>query len=174
MRVAWQVRAGEPLVGRDREVAAVDGFLDKADAAGLLLLGEPGIGKSALWGLTVSEALRRGWTVLTSRAAQAEVGLSFTGLMDLLEGVADTALPELPEPLATALAVALLPRSPPPPGPPAGQREVSLALLTALRQLASRGPVLVAVDDVQWLDPASAQVLAFALRRLGGEPVRLV
>jgi hypothetical protein len=131
MRVAWQVRAGEPLVGRDREVAAVDGFLDgfpdKADGAGLLLLGEPGIGKSALWGLTVGEALRRGWTVLTSRAAQAEAGLSFTGLMDLLEGVADTVLPELPEPLATALAVALLRRSPSPTGHPPGQREVSLA-----------------------------------------------
>lgn len=170
-------RPGETAVhlpGREVELAILRTFLTTTGAgtSGLVIAGEAGIGKSAVWGAGVTESLRDGWTVLTTRAAEAECALSFTGLTDLLDPVADEVAPQLPDPLGNALEVALLRRTPG--GQDSGLREVGFAVLAALRLLTRRGPLLLAVDDLRWLDPASAQVLAFALRRTADEPLKLL
>jgi DNA-binding CsgD family transcriptional regulator/tetratricopeptide (TPR) repeat protein len=107
--------------------------------------------------------------VLVARAAQGEMPLSFAGVADLLGGELDELLPALAAPRREALEVALLLASPRGAAPDA--HAVAAAFLDALRLLA---PVLVAVDDVQWLDPPSATALAFALRRVRDEPVRFL
>ena len=87
---------------------------------------------------------------------------------DLLEPLLQDALPELPEPQARALRVALLLED----GPaPADARALGVATNGVLRLVASRSPLLVVVDDVQWLDASSAAVIRFAARRLGSDPV---
>ncbi|MDX6727391.1 MAG: hypothetical protein QOK49_2196 [Baekduia sp.] len=162
------------VVGRDPEIERVERFVTTArPAPGFLLLeGEAGIGKTTLWELGVAAARAAGWRVLTASPADGERGLAFAGLTDLLAEDADTVLPRLPEPQRDALGVALLltaPRADPP-----DQRAVSVAAVGALRTLAADHPVVVAVDDVQWLDAPSAAALAFAGRRLPGEDVRLL
>ena len=94
--------------------------------------------------------------------------LGYAGLGDLLEPVADRVLAALTEPLAADLAAALLLRDGSAPSDPL---VVARATLAALRDLAAESPVVVAVDDGQWLDPASARALAFAVRRLTTERV---
>lgn len=163
--------------GREVELATIGTFLETtgttaAGVSALVLAGEPGIGKSVLWESAVAQAAATGATVLTTSAAHAESSWSFTGLTDLLDTIADEVLPELPAPLRTALEVALLRRAPEAVEP--GQRAVSFAALSALRLLAGRTRLVIAIDDVQWLDPASADVLAFAVRRLSVEPVTLL
>src|SRR4029079_17478834 len=112
--------------------------------------GEPGIGKTTCWEAGVAAAREAGLRVLTARPAAAEVKLSFSALGDLLDGV------ELHG--HRALEVALLREAAEAPEPSA----VAAAFLDALRELE---PVLIAVDDVQWLDPDSAHALAFVARR---------
>jgi ATP/maltotriose-dependent transcriptional regulator MalT len=163
--------AAQELIGRHEELAVLGRFLGSLAAGprALLVEGEAGIGKTALWqaGLTRSQAV--GQRTLVCRPAGAEVRLSFAALGDLLAGVLEEALPALPVPQGRALQVALLLVEPE--GEPPDQRAIGLAVLNVLRTLSSAGPLLVAVDDVQWLDAPSAAVLAFALRRLGAEPV---
>src|SRR5262249_30816872 len=110
--------------------------------------------------------------VLSARPAAAEEELSFAGLADLLAPVGADALAVLPTPQRRALEVALL-RAQPEDGP-AGSRALAAALLGARRAPAAAGTVLVAVDDLQWLDRASAQALAFAARRLEHDAVRFL
>lgn len=160
--MAGQAVRGE-IVGRERELEDVRGFLSRTDDPPILLLhGEAGAGKTTLWlaGVELAEADER--LVLRSQPAEAEATFALAGLADLLEGTLDTVLPALPEPQRRALAAALLLE----PGAAPGERAVAAAFLTALRALAERGPVLVAVDDLQWLDPASTGVLLYALRRI--------
>jgi hypothetical protein len=111
--------------------------------------------------------MQRGDVVLSVRPAQSEARMSFAGLGDLLDPVADSLLPRLEVPQRTALEVALLRRVPA--GVPPNEREIGAAVLALLRVLAAESAVLLAIDDVQWLDRASAEVLAFAL--LGGVDV---
>jgi hypothetical protein len=106
--------------------------------------------------------------VLTCRAAESEARLSYAALGDLL----DFELPDLPAPQARALQVALLRAEVE--GAPPDQRAVSVATLGVLRALAAADPVMIAVDDVQWLDAPSARVLAFVVRRLEDAPVRIL
>jgi len=158
-------------VGRGSELAEVERFLVASEAGGALVLcGEPGIGKSTLWEAGVDLARSRGFVTLCARASEAEAQLSFAGLADLLEAVDPDLLGELPAPQLHALEVALkrAPASDSPPEPFA----VSAGLLGMLRLLSDRGRVLVAVDDLPWLDRASAAALAFAARRLAGHDVR--
>ena len=160
------------LVGRQIESALVAAFIDGSGAAGALILdGEPGIGKSTLWGAGVAAALGRHDTVLSARATQAEASMSFAGLGDLLDPVAEH-LAVLPARQQAALDVALLRRRPGVVAP--SEREIGIALLAALRLLAADASVLLAVDDVQWLDRASAEVLGYALRRVRSEPIRVL
>ena len=162
------------VIGRDAELARTAAFLDALPSgpSGLVIEGEAGAGKTTLWLAAVEEARERGYRVLETRPAEAEAGLPFAGLGDLVEGTLDEVLDELPEPQADALRVALL--LAPPRGVPPDERTVAVALLGAVRVLAYAGPVLIAVDDVQWLDPPSATVATFAWRRLRGEPVGLL
>ena len=103
---------------------------------------------------------------------EAETRLSYAALGDLLEPILEEALPTLPEPQRKALEVALL-RSPSS-GGRADQRAVSLAVLGCLRSVASTTPVVVAIDDVQWMDIPSVRVLQFVVRRLKDESVGLM
>jgi DNA-binding CsgD family transcriptional regulator len=164
--------AAASVVGRDEERAAIGALLATPSSGGLLLSGEPGIGKTVLWEEGVEQARAAGWTVLTHRSAQAEAGLAFAGLSDLLEDVFHEVAETLPPPRRRALEVALLLAEPGDAPPDA--RAIGLAVLDVLRGLSERSPVLVALDDVQWLDASSAAVIAIAVRRLAGEPVAVL
>jgi DNA-binding CsgD family transcriptional regulator len=162
-------RAADPDVGihgRATELAQIGRFLDEVAAhpAALLIEGEAGIGKTTLWSAGISDARQRGWQVLTCRPVQAEAALSFSALGDLLELVPEAVVSGLPGPQRRALDVALL-RAEPGPEPP-DQRAVAVAFLGVIRALAEAAPVIVAVDDLPWLDRASAAVLEYAQRRL--------
>jgi DNA-binding CsgD family transcriptional regulator len=169
-------RAGRgmaPLWGRERELALIESFLESLDhgPALLVLEGEPGIGKTALWQGATTLAESRGKTVLTSRPAEPEASLAYSAVGDLLGGISDSAFRSLPGPQRQAVAVALLRADPL--GRPADPRAVSMGTLLLLQSLATT-PVLLAIDDWQWVDPASARVLMFAIRRLGGEKVGIL
>ena len=157
---------GGAVVGRERELAAVGSWLGAVPdgCAGLLFTGEPGIGKTTLWEAAIERGHDLGATVLTARAVESELPLGFVALGDLLGEVADDVLPQLPSPLAGALGAALL-RTPPREG--LDPYAVGRGLTEALHQLSLHGPLLLALDDLQWLDAPSARALAFAVRRLG-------
>ena len=168
------------LFGRAAETASVERFIAAVPRAtsvpgtpaNLIIAGDAGIGKTSLWQLAIARAERAGYQVLTSRCVEAEAKLSFTALGDLMVGVPDSVLASLAGPLRRALAVALLHEDP---GPdPPDWRAVGMAALAAIRALSAVSPVIVAVDDVQWLDDPSARILSFALRRLADEPVGFV
>jgi hypothetical protein len=142
--------------GRTAELARIGRFLDEVASrpAALLIEGEAGIGKTTLWSAGIDQARHRGWQVLTCRPIQAEAALSFSALGDLLEPVADAAFSGLPGPQRRALDVALL-RAEPGPEPP-DQRAVAVAFLGVIRALTEATPVIVGVDDLPWLDRATA------------------
>ena len=144
-------------------------FLGADAAAGALAAhGGPGIGKTTLWEAGIAVARERGWRVLCARPSGAEAQLSFAALIDLFDGRRDGRAAGAGS-SARALEVALL-RAEPVGAPPPAARD--RAWLTERAAGAGRGGrLVVAIDDVQWLDPPSADALAFAVRRLEGEPV---
>jgi DNA-binding CsgD family transcriptional regulator len=166
------------IVGRDAELSAADGVLDAAASApvAFVLFGDAGIGKTTVWHECVARARRRGYRVLSCRAAESEVRLSFGGLVDLLEPITDETLSLLAAPQRNALELALLRRD-------AGRgadavipdhRAVCMAVLGVVRLLARTGPVVLAIDDAQWLDAPTVSVLDYIVRRLRDEPVAVV
>src|ERR671933_1442476 len=162
------------LLGRDVELALLRAFLERRPedgAAALLLEGEPGIGKTAIWRAAIEAARERGFRVLQARPSEAERTLSFAALADLL-GDAHDLIEQLPPVQRRPLAVALLLEEAD--GPTPDRRAIGVALLTTLRTLAEERPLLLGIDDVQWIDPPSAAVLAFALRRLADQPLCVV
>ena len=163
-----------PLIGREDELDIVEAFLDGVTEGpgALVLSGEAGIGKTALWETGVDEARRRHVQVLSCRGVEVEASLSFAVLSELLADVLDGTAPSLPPPRRRALEVALLLADPGDYSPDA--YAIGLAVLDVLRLVAQDGPLLVALDDVQWLDPSSAGALQIALRRLRYEPVGLL
>jgi ATP/maltotriose-dependent transcriptional regulator MalT len=162
------------LIGRDAELDAIEAFLDgiKEGPRALVLHGEAGIGKTVLWETGVEEAGQRDVRVLAGRGSEAEALLSFAGLSDLLATVFDDVASSLLLPRRRALEIALLRIEPDQEAP--DPHAIGLAVLDALNALAQQGPVLVALDDVQWLDQASAGVIQIALRRLREERVGLL
>lgn len=162
------------VIGRESELAILDRFLDSIPTgpSALLLSGGPGIGKTTVWKEGLAGALQRRYRTLSCGPVEAETRLSYAALGDLLEPILEEALPTVPEPQRQALEVALLrsPRS----GARADQRAVSLAVLGCLRSVASTSPVVVAVDDIQWMDIPSVRVLQFVVRRLKDEQVGLM
>jgi ATP/maltotriose-dependent transcriptional regulator MalT len=159
------------IVGREDELAAIGRFLSRDDWPRTLLLeGEAGAGKTTLW-LDAVEAAQEHFHVLIARPLETEAKLAYSGVGDLLDGVHES-FGELPAPQAHALRSALLLEAPSADG--VDQRGVMLGFLGVLRALATARPVMVAVDDVQWLDGASSWVLASAGRRLGEERVAFV
>ena len=158
------------VVGRVDELSRLDAFLDGLveGPAALVLEGASGIGKTTLWDRGVAAAVQRGWRVLSIRPAESEAKLSFAGLADLLEGARDL-FELLPDPQLTALEVALLRAEPV--GPPPDPRAVFAAALTVLREASTHDPLLIALDDVQWLDVSTVGALEFAVRRLDEQPI---
>jgi len=143
-----------------------------AGPASLTLAGEAGIGKTAIWTRAVQDAQAAGVSVRISRCSEPDAALSFAGLGDLFDGLSPSDMAALPAVQQSALSAALLisgggDREP-------GSRVVGVAVLGVIRALARSGPLMLAIDDVQWLDSSSRRVLSFALRRLADEPVRLV
>jgi DNA-binding CsgD family transcriptional regulator len=157
--------SAEPL-GRDDELAAVERlFTRSSKGPGILLLeGIAGIGKTTLWLRGLELARRHGFRVLSCRPSPAETPLAFSALGDLLGGLGEESLRQLPPPQRRALEIGLLLREAD--GGVPDQRAVSLATLTLLRATAEKTPLLIAIDDIQWLDASSARVLAFVFRRL--------
>jgi DNA-binding CsgD family transcriptional regulator len=157
----------ETVIGREAELAAAQRFLDglSGGSAALVIEGEPGIGKTTIWREAVRNAEQASYRILSCRPAESETKLSFSSLGDLLEPVADEVLPGLPEPQLRALEAALL-RTVAESGTP-DQRAVAAGLVSTLTMLARASPLLVGIDDAQWLDPPSRRVLEYAVRRLG-------
>jgi DNA-binding NarL/FixJ family response regulator len=161
------------IVGREAELAALAAFLDRLPSgpAFLLLEGEAGIGKTTLWEAGVRGAHGRDWLVLSARPSETEIGFAYAALGDLLAPVPDV-LSGLPPPQQEALGAALVRTGSP--GRVSDHRAVSVGFLAVLRRLSQQRPTLVALEDVQWLDRASARAVEFALRRLTVEPVGLL
>lgn len=159
--------AARNVVGRDVELARVAGFLDGVSVApsALLIEGEPGIGKTTVWAAAIGEAELRGIRVLQARAAETEVQLSYATLADLVGADFEETRRALPPIQQRALAAALLRADADEPFQP---RTIATAFVGVLAAMAEAAAVVVAVDDVQWLDPASAGALSFAARRLPG------
>jgi len=160
------------LSGRDSELRSLEDFLERKAGApsALVLSGEAGIGKTELWEAGLERARARGTRVLAHRAVEAEAVLSFAGIAELLCPVAADMLPRLGALRRRALEAALMIEGSDGDGV-VEPRAVALAVLDVLTALADDTPVLVAVDDFQWLDRPSAQALLFALRRRRDESI---
>ncbi|MGH2713569.1 MAG: AAA family ATPase, partial [Thermoleophilaceae bacterium] len=160
------------VVGRERELAAVDALLAEPAPAGVVLEGPAGIGKTTVWQLGLDIARERGHRVLVTRPLESDAGLALAGVADLVGDLIEEHGRGLPEPQERALRIALRREEDPeasadPLGLNAGTRGL-------LRLAAAERPLLVAIDDLQWLDRSSGDVLRHALRRLDGEEVRLL
>jgi DNA-binding NarL/FixJ family response regulator len=164
----------EGFIDRREYARALETFVDQVPtrACALWLEGDAGIGKTTLWHDGIRIARRAGLRVVQARSAMAEATLAFTTLSDLLTPILPEVRPRLHAVQREALEVALLLRIPH--GPPPDTRVLGTALLAVVRELAATGPLLLAVDDYQWIDSSSAEVLTFMLRRLDDEPVGLL
>ena len=161
---------GSSLYGRQTECASLDELLDQVRggrSAVLVLRGEAGIGKSAL--LRYLTGTATDFQVARCVGVESEMELAFTGLHDLCEPLLSY-VDALIEPQRAALGVALGVTSGQPPEP----FLVAVAALNLLAVAGEKQPLLCVVDDVQWLDHASAQALGFVARRLLAEPVAMV
>jgi DNA-binding CsgD family transcriptional regulator len=172
-------------IGRDGEIADIWAFLLSATSgspAALTITGDPGIGKTIVWKHVV-QAASHSSRVLSCQPASAERPLAFSALDDLFGVVAGEVLPALSGPRRRAVEAALLheasPETPPADLLEAGRllperRVLARGVLDVLRILSERSPLVLAVDDTQWLDRPSASVLEFCFRRLEHEPVWIV
>jgi DNA-binding NarL/FixJ family response regulator len=157
------------LSGRASLLAAVESRL--AAGGGVALHGPSGIGKTALLDAVAAAAAGRGDLVPRLRPAQTEHRLPYAGVADLVSQLPVAAAATLPPAQRAALA-ALRQGLPPRAGVPALARRLVLPLLLA--QCARQRPVLLVVDDAQWLDAESAELIGFAMRRRPGSRVRVV
>jgi DNA-binding CsgD family transcriptional regulator len=130
-----------------------------------MIRGEPGIGKTTIWHAAVARAVDASFTVVSCRPSSAESDLPYAGLGDHFADVHDDVMKALPTPQRRALDVALLRVDT---GTnPLEQRAVSAAALHVLLELARVAPVVLAINDLQWLDRPTVNVLRFVLRRIG-------
>jgi DNA-binding CsgD family transcriptional regulator len=157
--------AVDAIIGREAELVAVERFLLRVPAgpAALIVEGEAGIGKTTVWLEAVRRAEARAFRVLVARPAESEARLSYAALADLVGNVFDELRTGLPPVQERALAAALVRAEPDQSAEP---RTTATGVVGILAALADLSPVLLAVDDVQWLDPASEHALVFAARRL--------
>src|SRR5215469_10637315 len=158
------------LRGRGSECSALDRLIEEVRAGAsrvLVVRGEPGVGKTALLDYLAGRA--SGCRVATAAGIQSEMELAFAGLHQLCAPMLDR-LERLPGPQRDALRTAFGMSA----GPAPDRFLVGLAVLGLLSEVAAERPLVCLVDDEQWLDHASAQVLAFVARRLGAEAVGLV
>ncbi len=155
------------IIGRREELLAFDGFLRAVPAGGqaLLLEGDAGIGKTALWQEGNRLARERGCQVLASRSAHSETQIAFASLGDVFGPVVEEMLPQLTPVQRRALETALLMREPD--GPPPEVRLLGLALLSVVRALAQDGPLLVV-----WVRYCGSALVGPVLIRRVGRPSR--
>jgi len=161
---------GQQLLGRQRERAVLDRVLEAArDGHGgvLAVYGEPGVGKTALLDYAIEAA--PGFRVARTVGVEGEMELPFAALHQLCSPSLDL-MERLPDPQRDAFEVALGLSAGRPPNP----FLVGLAVLNLLSEAAEEQPLLWVVDDAQWLDRASARVLAFVARRLLAERIAMV
>ena len=156
------------MFGREAEIAMLDKLVARIPEQGgaLVLRGDPGIGKTALLTVASTAATSKGVSVLRTAGAQSEIGLAFAGLHQLLRPVLKD-LERLPGPQRDALSAALGfvdIRAPDP-------FLIALAALNLLAYAAERAPLLLVVDEAQWLDEPTASALAFIARRVDAEPI---
>ncbi len=164
----------DTVVGREPELAVIGEFV-AALANGpraLVLAGSAGAGKTTLLREGLRQAEQAGYLVLRTLPAPGDIRLAFAGLADLLGPRLDEVLHTLPLPQRRALGAALLIEDPP--DPPPEPNVTAAGVKSALRAIAASSPVLLVVDDVQWLDAPSTSALSFALRRLDADPVGLL
>src|SRR5438105_8331616 len=161
----------DEIIGRREEMASLGEFVEAVPSGGRALLreGDAEIGKTALWHEGTRLAHERGFRVLTARSTQSELQIAFATIGDLLAPVLDETLPRLVPVQRRALEIAFLIREPD--GPPPQGRLLAAALLAMVRILAEDRPLVLALDDAQWIDASSAHLLRFVLRRLEAEPV---
>src|SRR5947209_15189788 len=162
------------LVGRQAERARLEQLLDAVESGPVacILEGMAGIGKTTLCREAIESARCRGYDVLVSAPSEPEAVLAFSGLSDLFGLIPEEVLEALPGPQADALRAALFLG-----GPPESSGDLQVVprgILRLLRELAAPRPILLVIDDEQWLDPASARVLSFALSRLRDEHVAVI
>jgi DNA-binding CsgD family transcriptional regulator len=158
------------LWGRRQQCGALDGLLADVRAGrsrALVIRGEPGIGKTALLGYAAETA--PDFRVARAEGVESDMELPFAALHQLC-GPLLGRLDRLPGPQRDALGVTFGLR----PGSAPDRFLVGLAVLGLLSEVAAERPLLCLIDDAQWLDQASAQVLAFAARRLDAESVALL
>ena len=158
------------LIGRDTEREAIDRALGSArsgTSATLALVGEAGIGKTALLDHAAERA--SGMRVLRARGIESEAQIPFAALLELVRPALGL-LDRIPEPQAVALEGALALRR----GPAQERFAVGAATLSLLAAYAEEEPVAVLLDDAHWLDGSSAQALLFAFRRLVADPIAVL
>ncbi|WP_326595831.1 ATP-binding protein [Streptomyces sp. NBC_01803] len=163
------------LFGRDKELATVDELVDGLPERGsaLLIQGAPGIGKSSLLAHAVARAQSSGITVLKASGVQAETHLPFAGLHQLTRTMMDR-VSGLPPAQADALRSAFGMAEPSSDTSAPQFFMIALATLSLLGEAAADIPVLLVVDDAQWLDTPTLDVLGFIARRVGAEPLGLL
>ncbi len=162
----------EVIAGRTAEIGVLDEWLAdrSAEPRSLLIEGAPGIGKTTLFRALLDGAREREYALALCQPTQSEMDLSYAGLVGLLADLGAEAMQSLPLPQARVLrTIARLEDT----AEPVDRLSLSLATVAAVRAAASGRPLLVAVDDAQWLDQPTAGVLGFLVRRLAGSCTRV-
>src|SRR5580692_2904332 len=162
---------GALLVGRERELRVIEEQLDSVSDRGIALLirGEAGVGKTAILEAAQSRAAVRDMSLLAATGVPSETNLPFAGLYELLRPIVERT-ERLPGPQQDALRAAF--------GladvPSAELFLIALGALDVLSDFASEQAILLVVDDAQWLDRSTINVLTFIARRLQSEPIVLL
>ena len=159
------------MIGRSQELSTITRVLSEVrrDGQTVVVQGEAGIGKSALVAATVRSARAAGFRELRCTGVQSETTAGFAGLHEMLHpvlGLIDT----LPDRQRAALATAFGLRE----GPEPDRLLINLAVLGLLEELAAEQPLLVVVEDLQWLDPSTRDAVTFIARRLSNAPILLL
>jgi DNA-binding CsgD family transcriptional regulator len=159
------------MLGREHEQHLLGGLVDSLDVGGgaAVILGEPGMGKTSLLSFVADCARRRNARILTARGIESEAALPCAAITDLLWPLQEhfATLPAIQrEALEVCLALSA--------GPPRGPLAACAGALGVLAAAADEGPLVILVDDFQWLDAESAQILLFVARRLSDEPLAIV